>query len=31
VDENGRIDLSVHLWEGLHLVELDDILRSSSQ
>lgn len=27
VDENGRIDLTVHLWEGLHLVELDDILR----
>ncbi|WP_420629725.1 MGMT family protein [Candidatus Leptofilum sp.] len=27
VDENGRIDLSVYLWEGLHLVELDDILR----
>ncbi|MCP4422600.1 MAG: cysteine methyltransferase [Chloroflexi bacterium] len=26
VDENGRIDLSVHLWDGLHLVELDDIL-----
>ena len=29
VDENGRIDLTVHLWEGLHLVELDDILRES--
>lgn len=27
VDENGRIDLKVYLWEGLHLVELDDILR----
>lgn len=27
VDENGRIDLSIYLWEGLHLVELDDILR----
>ena len=27
VDGNGRIDLSIHLWEGLHLVELDDILR----
>ena len=26
VDENGRIDLSVYLWPGLHLVELDDIL-----
>ena len=27
VDGNGRIDLSIHLWEGLHLVELDVILR----
>jgi methylated-DNA-protein-cysteine methyltransferase-like protein len=27
VDENGRIDLTSHLWPGLHLVELDDILR----
>lgn len=27
VDENGRIDLTVHLWQGLHLVELDDIMR----
>ena len=27
VDENGRIDLSIHLWLGLHLIELDDILR----
>ena len=27
VAENGRIDLAVHLWDGLHLVELDDILR----
>lgn len=26
VDENGRIDLAVHLWAGLHLIELDDIL-----
>lgn len=26
VDEHGRIDLDVYLWEGLHLVELDDIL-----
>ncbi|GJM41747.1 MAG: hypothetical protein DHS20C20_20290 [Ardenticatenaceae bacterium] len=26
VDENGRIDLTTHLWEGLHLIELDDIL-----
>lgn len=29
VDENGSIDLAVHLWEGLHLVELDDVLRGS--
>jgi len=29
VDENGRIDLTVHLWEGLHLVELDDVLRGN--
>lgn len=28
VDENGRIDLALHLWPGLHLIELDDILRS---
>ncbi len=27
VDENGRIDLNLYLWEGLHLVDLDDILR----
>ena len=27
VAENGRIDFAVHLWDGLHLVELDDILR----
>ncbi len=26
VDENGRIDLTLHLWQGLHLIELDDIL-----
>lgn len=26
VDDNGRIDLDQYLWEGLHLVELDDIL-----
>ena len=26
VDENGRIDLSIYLWPGLHLIELDDIL-----
>ena len=29
VDENGRIDLSIHLWQGLHLVELDDILHGA--
>jgi methylated-DNA-protein-cysteine methyltransferase-like protein len=27
VDKNGRVDLNIYLWEGLHLVELDDILR----
>jgi len=27
VDETGRVDLNLYLWEGLHLVELDDILR----
>lgn len=27
VNENGRIDLDIYLWNGLHLVELDDILR----
>jgi len=27
VNENGRIDLNIYLWKGLHLVELDDILR----
>ena len=26
VDEHGRIDLDIYLWQGLHLVELDDIL-----
>jgi methylated-DNA-protein-cysteine methyltransferase-like protein len=26
VDGDLRIDLSVYLWEGLHLVEIDDIL-----
>ena len=29
VDGNGRINLAVHLWEGLHLVELDDVLRGN--
>lgn len=28
VDEYGRINLDIYLWEGLHLVELDDILNS---
>lgn len=27
VSEELRIDLDVYLWEGLHLLELDDILR----
>lgn len=27
VSADLRIDLAVYLWEGLHLVELDDILR----
>lgn len=27
VDENGRIDLDIYLWQGLHLIELDDILQ----
>jgi methylated-DNA-protein-cysteine methyltransferase-like protein len=31
VAENGRIDLEIYLWEGLHLVELDDVLRDDSQ
>ncbi len=26
VDENLRVDLGVYLWEGLHLLEIDDIL-----
>jgi methylated-DNA-protein-cysteine methyltransferase related protein len=26
VGEDMRVDLSVYLWEGLHLVEIDDIL-----
>ena len=26
VDDNLRIDLDVYLWEGLHLIEIDDIL-----
>ncbi len=30
VSEDLRIDLSVYLWEGLHLVEIDDILAGRS-
>ncbi len=30
VSEQLRIDLDVYLWEGLHLVEIDDILKNSS-
>lgn len=29
IDDKGRIDLAAHLWTGLHLVELDDILKGS--
>lgn len=28
VSEALRIDLDVYLWEGLHLIEIDDILRA---
>ncbi len=28
VDENGRINLDIYLWQGLHLLELDDILKT---
>jgi methylated-DNA-protein-cysteine methyltransferase-like protein len=28
VDDNLRIDLDLYLWEGLHLIEIDDILRN---
>lgn len=31
VDEKLRVDLDIYLWEGLHLVELDDILNSSEK
>lgn len=27
VDEHGRIDLTMYLWQGLNLAELDDILQ----
>jgi methylated-DNA-protein-cysteine methyltransferase-like protein len=30
VSQDLRIDLDVYLWEGLHLVEIDDILGSQS-
>ncbi len=30
VDENGRINLDIYLWEGLHLVQIDDILQQTS-
>jgi methylated-DNA-protein-cysteine methyltransferase related protein len=29
VNEHLTVDLEQHLWEGLHLVELDDILRET--
>jgi methylated-DNA-protein-cysteine methyltransferase-like protein len=31
VGEDLRVDLSLYLWEGLHLVEIDDILAGKSQ
>jgi len=30
VSPDLRIDLNIYLWEGLHLVEIDDILNSQS-
>ena len=30
VADNLRIDLDIYLWEGLHLVEIDDILSGQS-
>lgn len=30
VSENYRVDLDRYLWEGLHLVEIDDILSGQS-
>lgn len=30
VSEDLRIDLEIYLWEGLHLIELDDILRGAA-
>ncbi len=29
VSDDLRVDLGVYLWEGLHLLELDDIMRGS--
>lgn len=31
VGDDWRVDLSVYLWEGLHLVEIDDILAGENQ
>ena len=31
VDDNGRINLDIYLWQGLHLVELDDILNQKNK
>jgi methylated-DNA-protein-cysteine methyltransferase-like protein len=31
VDENLRVPLDLYLWEGLHWVELDDIVHGRSQ
>ena len=30
VTDNLRIDLAIYLWEGLHLMEIDDILSGES-
>lgn len=30
VSDTLKIDLDIFLWEGLHLIEIDDILRSQS-
>jgi len=30
VSDNLRIDLDIYLWEGLHLLEIDDILSGQS-
>lgn len=31
VGEDWRVDLSIYLWEGLHLVEIDDILTGENR